>query len=364
MKNAFRPLTVVTLLLFISSVVAQSPLDPRKQVKLDGVEKMSYKDPAFKAFMTEIKTAPLPDDQKLLLFRKIMPFAGSTEGQGAILREIGQLRTYQALFYVANYLNNPSLSKIASKSAMSIALPSGNEKEGMEGSMVREILTKAISQLSGKDRKQISQYLSVMPANNGFYPMFNGKDLTGWQGLAEDNPIKRAAMDPAELAVKQREANKTMLENWSVKDGCIWFSGKGKNLCSIKEYGDFELLVDWRITKDGDSGLYLRGSPQVQIWDATRIKVGSGGLFNNKVNMNNPLKPVDNPIEDWNSFRIIMTGEKVSVWLNGELVVDNVTMENYWDRSIPIFPKGTIELQAHGNELAFRDIYVREIGGK
>jgi hypothetical protein len=59
-----------------------------------------------------------------------------------------------------------------------------------------------------------------------------------------------------------------------------------------------------------------------------------------------------------------MTGEKVSVWLNGILVVDNVILENYWDRSIPIFPKGAIELQAHGNELAFRDIYVREINEK
>ena len=49
-----------------------------------------------------------------------------------------------------------------------------------------------------------------------------------------------------------------------------------------------------------------------------------------------------------------MIGEKVSVWLNGELVVDNVTLENYWDRNIPIFPKGPIELQAHGTDLAFQ----------
>ena len=59
-----------------------------------------------------------------------------------------------------------------------------------------------------------------------------------------------------------------------------------------------------------------------------------------------------------------MIGEKVSVWLNGELVVDNVTMENYWDRNIPIFPTGAIELQAHGTDLAFRDLYVREISEK
>jgi hypothetical protein len=73
------------------------------------------------------------------------------------------------------------------------------------------------------------------------------------------------------------------------------------------------------------------------------------------------MKVADNPVGEWNTFRIVMIGEKVSVWLNGELVVDKVTLENYWDRSIPIFPKGQIELQAHGTDLAFRDIYVREI---
>ena len=56
-----------------------------------------------------------------------------------------------------------------------------------------------------------------------------------------------------------------------------------------------------------------------------------------------------------------MIGDKVTVFLNGMKVVDNVTMENYWDRAQPIFPRGAIELQAHGTDLAFRDIYVREI---
>jgi hypothetical protein len=128
------------------------------------------------------------------------------------------------------------------------------------------------------------------------------------------------------------------------------------------------MLVDWKITKKGDSGIYLRGSPQVQIWDTSRVdvgaQVGSGGLYNNQINQSKPLKVADNPVGEWNSFRIVMIGEKVSVWLNGELVVDNVTMENYWDRKIPIFPTGPIELQAHGTDLAFRDIYVREISEK
>jgi hypothetical protein len=93
-------------------------------------------------------------------------------------------------------------------------------------------------------------------------------------------------------------------------------------------------------------------------------QVGSGGLYNNQSHPSKPLKVADNKVGEWNTFRIVMIGEKVSVWLNGEPVVDNVVMENYWDRKIPIFPKGSIELQAHGTDLAFRDIYVREISEK
>jgi hypothetical protein len=133
----------------------------------------------------------------------------------------------------------------------------------------------------------------------------------------------------------------------------------------VKEYGDFELIVDWRITKKGDSGIYLRGSPQVQIWDTSRVEagaqVGSGGLYNNQVHESKPLVVADNPVGDWNTFRITMIGDKVTVYLNGQLVVDNVVMENYWDRTLPIYPRGSIELQAHGTDLAFRDIYIREL---
>ena len=238
----------------------------------------------------------------------------------------------------------------------------------MTGVLVKQILIKAAGLLKGPesdyDRERINKYVESMPPVEGFKSMFNGKDLTGWQGLVE-NPVTRATMPPGLLARKQAEADKKVLQNWSVKDGCIWFSGSGDNLCSVKLYGDFELLVDWKITKGGDSGIYLRGTPQVQIWDTSRVEVGaqvgSGGLYNNRDNPSKPLKVADNPVGDWNSFRIVMKGEKVWVWLNGVLVVDNVTLENYWDRSKPIFPEGPVELQAHGTDLAFRDIYIRDL---
>src|SRR5690606_24289129 len=63
----------------------------------------------------------------------------------------------------------------------------------------------------------------------------------------------------------------------------------------------------------------------------------------------------------WNTMYIRMVGERVSIKLNDQLVTDNVVMENVWDRNLPIYPRGQIELQNHGNTLYFRNIYVREI---
>lgn len=195
----------------------------------------------------------------------------------------------------------------------------------------------------------------------GFNALFNGHDLAGWKGLQaspNDNPIKRAKLAPEKFAAAQKEADENMRAHWRVADGALVFDGKGRSLCTAKDYGDFELLVDWKILPKGDSGIYLRGTPQVQIWDDP---VGSGGLYNNQKNPSKPTKAADRPVGEWNHFRILMRGEKVTVYLNDELVVDNVTMENYWDRGQPIFPTGQIELQNHGNTLWFKNIYLREL---
>ncbi len=198
----------------------------------------------------------------------------------------------------------------------------------------------------------------------GFIALFNGKDLTGWKGLLKpplDNPAKRAKATPEQLAEAQEEADEVMRKGWRAEDGVLIFNGTGRSLCTARDYGDFEMYVDWKIGPDGDSGLYLRGSPQVQIWDPNLRKIGSGGLYNNQKNPSQPAKIADKPIGQWNTFHIKMVGDKVSVTLNGELVVDNVVMENYWERDKPIYATGQIELQNHGNTIWFKNIYLREI---
>ena len=163
----------------------------------------------------------------------------------------------------------------------------------------------------------------------------------------------------------QKRADEDMVRHWAVRNGALFFDGfkGGYSLATKKDYKDFEMFVDWRIVSvQGDSGLYLRGAPQVQIWDAhNQWHIGSGGLYNNKKNPDKALKIADHLVGTWNTFRVKMVGEKVWVWLNGELVVDDTTLENYWDRSQPIFPVEQIELQCHGDPVEFRNIFIKEL---
>ncbi|MDZ4715986.1 MAG: DUF1080 domain-containing protein [Cytophagales bacterium] len=322
---------------------------------------------AFQAYLRHVMRSTLPDDQKLVKLREVMPLAGTAEEKKAVLRSAAGVRTFLSLMFVAAFLDDPALGAVASRSTMRIALPTADAQPGLTGTEVRNVLEKVMSTATGEDsqydRIDVGSYLEKMSYARGYEPIFNGKDLTGWQGLVE-NPIARAAMKKSVLAGKQAISDLKIPESWTVKDGMICFTGDGANLCTIRTYKDFEMLVDYRISKNGDSGIYLRGSPQVQIWDISRVtdgaQVGSGGLYNNTVNRD-PLVVADNPVGDWNTMRITMVGERVTVYLNGIVVVDNVVMENYWDRKIPIFPEGAIELQAHGTELAFRNLYVREL---
>ena len=215
-----------------------------------------------------------------------------------------------------------------------------------------------------------------MKAPCGFETYFDGcpsQLKTMWKGVTTeesfDNPIVRQKASPEKRAEMQAKADAQRDAHWSVRNGNLYFDGfkGGYSLATKRDYADFEMWADWRIMSiTGDSGLYLRGAPQVQIWDAhNQWHIGSGGLYNNQYaktgNISKALKIADRQVGDWNRFHVIMKGEKVSVWLNGELVVDNVALENYWDRSRKIFPSEQIELQCHGDPTEWRNIFIREL---
>ncbi len=213
----------------------------------------------------------------------------------------------------------------------------------------------------------------VALTDEGFRTLFNGVDLTGWK--ADD---------------KQKA-------HWTVDDWTLNYDGKGDHLWSEESFGDVELIVDWRWTgkpeekevpvvlpdgtspkgddgkpktvkvqEAGDSGIYLRGNDksQVNIWC---WPIGSGEVYGYRTDPASspavragvtPKKKADAPIGQWNRFRIRMVGDRLTVTLNGERVIE--------DAQLPGVPaSGPIALQHHGAPIQFGNIYVREIrGGK
>ena len=210
----------------------------------------------------------------------------------------------------------------------------------------------------------------------GFTSLFNGKDLSGWRGRqANYNPAEEAKLSKEERAAKQALWNTERDAHWTVDVAKkeIVSDGKDPHLATEKDYGDFEFHVDWlMVSPNGDSGVYLRGIPQVQIWDPNNPRDlrngadnGSGALWNNRRDSPGrmPLVKADNPIGQWNTMKIRMVGDKVWVWLNDKLTVDGAVMDNFFDKSgvTPVPARGPIELQTHGSEIRFRNIYIKEI---
>jgi len=205
----------------------------------------------------------------------------------------------------------------------------------------------------------------------GFTALFNGTDLSGWWGASTENPAKYMALPPEDFQKKHDASLEDIRQHWSVKDGELVNDGKGLFLTTDKFYGDFELLLDYKTVPLADSGVYLRGCPQVQIWDSTskaKFKLGadkgSGGLWNNAPGTpgKDPLVKADKAFGEWNQLRIVMVGSRVWVWLNGQQTVDGAVLKNYFDPSQPVPPKGPVQLQTHGGEIRWRNVFLREIG--
>ncbi len=209
------------------------------------------------------------------------------------------------------------------------------------------------------------------PPGCGWEDLFNGKDLSGWWGAGTEDPASWQALDPKDLAAKKAESLSDIRAHWRVEDGVLVNDGQGLYLTSDRNLGDFELELEYRTVAGADSGVYLRGYPQVQIWDTTKAggkwgigaDKGSGGLWNNPEGSpgRDPIFYADHDFGEWNHLRVRMVGERVSVWLNNQLVVDHAQMDNYFRRAEPLVRQGPIQLQTHGGEIRWRHIRVREI---
>ncbi len=208
-------------------------------------------------------------------------------------------------------------------------------------------------------------------APSGFVALFDGKGLAGWHGMPHFDPRDLAKMAEADRARQVAAWTEDAKKHWSVQGGDLVNDGHGAYLTTDAEFGDIELRIDYKTVPKADSGIYLRGTPQVQIWDFTKeggktalgAGKGSGGLWNNSAGApgKDPLTLADRPLGEWNSLRIIQVGARTTVYLNDKLVVDHAIMENFWARKLPLFARGPIQLQTHGGEIRWKNAFFREI---
>lgn len=122
----------------------------------------------------------------------------------------------------------------------------------------------------------------------GFRALFNGQDLTGWHGL-NPHSVANLSGEKKEASLAQQRAE--FPKHWTVENGELVNDGHGPYATTDEDLRDIELLLDYKTVAGADSGIYLRGMPQVQIWDWNQVfdpkaptrrpHLGSGGLFNN-----------------------------------------------------------------------------------
>ena len=188
--------------------------------------------------------------------------------------------------------------------------------------------------------------------SSGFVPLFNGKDLTGWELKQSKGDIK---------------------DSWSVKENILACKAGGGWISTDKQYGNYILRVEWRIQEGGNSGVFLRvpgvvegKSPsmtgmEVQILDDNSAKY-KGKLkpyqFSGSIYTFVPCsKPVFKGVNTWNTFEITCKGDKVTVVYNGEKVAeaDMNTSAEFAKRPL----KGYIGLQNHGSAVEFRKVEIK-----
>ncbi|KQS33272.1 DUF1080 domain-containing protein [Dyadobacter sp. Leaf189] len=199
--------------------------------------------------------------------------------------------------------------------------------------------------------------------------LFDGKSLKGWHSWQSDE----------------------VLPQWKIQDNAIVLTEKGgKDLVTDKEYGDFELELEWKIAEGGNSGIiyhviedkkyccpYSTG-PEIQVLDDVKhpdAKAGKEG--NHKSGSLYDMLPANDfkavkPAGQWNKAKIVIKGGRGESWLNGKKVVDFPTQGAEWEKLVAnskfktwegfgAASKGKIALQDHGDQVSYRNIRIREL---
>ena len=178
--------------------------------------------------------------------------------------------------------------------------------------------------------------LSAEDKAAGFESMFNGKDFSGWRFEGKESPPK------------------TLPANWKVEDGVIKLSGGGKpHLASAKAYGDFEMKFEWRGLKERyNSGFFIRSGENVGANQINLAYQHEGAFIGGKVDGAKEAPKLQKPAGEWNEWRVLVVGDKVTFWCNGQLA---------WEATGLKPATGYIGLQAEGAAMEYRNLRIREV---
>jgi Domain of Unknown Function (DUF1080) len=199
----------------------------------------------------------------------------------------------------------------------------------------------------------------------GWKLLFDGKSLAGWRGFKTETPSA----------------------GWKAVDGVLFRAAGGGDLLTTEQFGDFELSLEWKLEKGGNSGIFFRvidegdfgwwSGPEVQVLDNAVHKDGKNLLTSAGSNyaVHAPLKDVTKPIGEWNAVRLVVKGAHVEHWLNGVKIIEyelgSAAMKAGKAKSkfkdVPGWEdklKGHILLQDHGDDVSFFSIKIRELPAK
>lgn len=170
----------------------------------------------------------------------------------------------------------------------------------------------------------------------GFVSLFNGKDFVGWSFDGMTSPPQ------------------TVPANWSVENGVILLSGGGApNLSSAKSYQDFEMKFEWRASKPKyNSGFYIRSGKKVGANQINLAAGAEGKFLGNSLEGNKAVPELQKPAGEWNEWRVLVVGNKVSFFCNGKPA---------WEATGIKPAEGHVGLQAEGARMEFRNLRIREI---